>query len=382
MSQVSPQGAAGAERPHAEPRDDDGAGARGAAPSLSTLIIRLALASVGAVVGAGVATALLDRGWLTGPNNFGYVTLLGLLLGYLVSGPLADRWGGGLDRFLRRASRLPPDVVLAAGSGATLALLIAVLLNNVLAAVPGFTWYWSLLIAAVLVVATSWFFVKNRRLFALPRAARTGEGAAVRVAPMPKVVDTSAIIDGRLVDIIESHFIDGDVLVPQFVLAELQRIADADDSLRRKRGRRGLEVLDRLVAQSAVRTEVVKDDPGPGPVDEKLIRMCLDREAALVTTDYNLNRVAALQGVRVLNVNQLANAMKPTFLPGERLSLTVVKEGREAGQGIAYLEDGTMVVVEDAAELVGRTIDVVVTSSLQTNMGRMIFARAAEPAGA
>jgi uncharacterized protein YacL len=380
VSPASPQGAAGAERPRAERRDDDGGGGRAAAPSLSTLIIRLALASVGAVVGAGVAAALLDRGWLTGPNNFGYVTLLGLLLGYLVSGPLADRWGGGLDRFLRRASRLPPDVVLAAGSGATLALLITVLLNNVLAAVPGFTWYWSLLIAAVLVVATSWFFVTNRRLFALPRATRTAETA--HLAPMPKVVDTSAIIDGRLVDIIESHFLDGDVLVPQFVLAELQRIADADDPLRRRRGRRGLEVLDRLVAQSTVRTEVVNDDPGPGPVDEKLIRLCLEREAALVTTDYNLNRVAALQGVRVLNVNQLANAMKPMFLPGERLSLTVVKEGREAGQGISYLEDGTMVVVEDAAELVGRTIDVVVTSSLQTNMGRMIFARAPDAAGA
>ncbi|CAN5649445.1 hypothetical protein BH23DEI1_BH23DEI1_12340 [soil metagenome] len=356
----------------------DAAAGRSGAPSLSTIVILLGLAGAGATIASGVAAALLTRGWLTGPNTFTYVTILGLLLGYLLSAPLADRWGERLDALLRRIGNVPPDVVLAAGTGATLALLVTVLINNVLAAVPGFTWFWSLVIAIVLVSASSAFFVKHRRLFAVDRALRASRDASTTDRPQDKVVDTSAIIDGRIVDVLDANFLDGTIVIPQFVLAELQRIADSDEPLRRKRGRRGLEVLDRLVAQAHVRTEVVTVDPGPGAVDDKLIALCQLRDAALVTTDFNLNRVAALQGVRVLNVNQLANAMRAMFLPGERLSLTVVREGREAGQGLAYLEDGTMVVIEDAAEIVGRTVDVVVTSSLQTNMGRMIFARVAD----
>lgn len=366
------------ERPTRSGAAPDASAGRSGAPSLSTIVIRLGLAGAGATIAAGVAAALLTRGWLTGPNTFTYVTILGLLLGYLLSAPLADRWGERLDALLRRIGNVPPDVVLAAGTGATLALLVTVLINNVLAAVPGFTWFWSLVIAIVLVSASSAFFVKHRRLFAVDRALRASRDASTTDRPQDKVVDTSAIIDGRIVDVLDANFLDGTIVIPQFVLAELQRIADSDEPLRRKRGRRGLEVLDRLVAQAHVRTEVVTVDPGPGAVDDKLIALCQLRDAALVTTDFNLNRVAALQGVRVLNVNQLANAMRAMFLPGERLSLTVVREGREAGQGLAYLEDGTMVVIEDAAEIVGRTVDVVVTSSLQTNMGRMIFARVAD----
>jgi rRNA-processing protein FCF1 len=176
----------------------------------------------------------------------------------------------------------------------------------------------------------------------------------------------------------EANFLEGRLLVPQFVLAELQRVADAEDPLKRRRGRRGLEMLDRLVGESRIPTEVVHDDPEAGTVDDKLVRVCLARQADLVTTDYNLHRVASLQGVRVLNLHQLANVVKAPYLPGERLSLTVAREGREPGQGLAYLEDGTMVVVEDAAHLVGSTVDAVVTSSLQTQMGRMIFARPAD----
>ena len=344
-------------------------------PSLTGLIIRVPLSAVGAVLGLGWGSWWLDLGWLTGPNTLLYMSVLGLLIGYLVSGRIAERWGRHLERLLQRAAAAPPDVVLAAGIGATLALLVTVLLNNVLAGVPGFTWYWSLLIAVVLVTAVSWFFVTNRHYFSVSRVLGANGDDAQAGAAQEKVVDTSAIIDGRLVDVVEANFLDGQLLVPQFVLAELQRIADADDPLRRQRGRRGLEVLDRLVQQAHVPTEVIRDEGDTGAVDERLIQVCLRRRADLVTTDYNLNRVAALQGVRVLNLNQLANALKAAFLPGERLSLTIAKVGREAGQGLAYLEDGTMVVVEDAADMVGRTVDAQVTSSLQTNMGRMLFAR-------
>ncbi len=349
-------------------------GPNGRGPSVSALGIRLTTAAVGAVLGFAWGSWWLDLGWLTGPNTLLYMSVLGLLFGYLISGAIARRFSPRLDRRLARLVDLPPDVVLAAGTGATVALLITVLLNNVLAAVPGFTWYWSLLIAVLLVTASSWFFVVNRHFFSVGRvlgARPSSAWGAVR----DKLVDSSAIIDGRIVDVIEANFLDGRLLVPQFVLHELQRIADAGDPLRRRRGRRGLEVLDRLVQQANVPTELIEEDPGSGSVDERLIRLCLARPADLITTDYNLDRVAALQGVRVLNLNQLAIAVKAAFLPGERLSLTIAKPGREAGQGLAYLEDGTMVVVEDAAELVGHTVESVVTSSLQTNMGRMIFAR-------
>jgi uncharacterized protein YacL len=368
----------GADRPEVR-RDALGDGLSPRAPRPRTspvvgVILRAPIAALGAVLGLYWGRWWLDTGWLTGPNTLLYMSVLGLLVAYLVSGWLADRWGPTLERGLRRVADVPPDVVLAGGTGATVALLITVLLNNLLAEVPGFTWYWSLLIAVLLVIASGWFFVVNRRLFSLGKVLRASAPAETSGA-RDKLVDTSAIIDGRLADVVEARFLDGRLLVPQFVLAELQRIADSDDPLRRKRGRRGLEVLDRLVHQSHLQTEVVRDDPGGGPVDERLVKLCLSRPADLVTTDFNLDRVASLQGVRVLNLHQLANAVKASFLPGERLALTVVKPGREAGQGLAYLEDGTMVVIEDAEALVGRTVSATVTSSLQTNMGRMIFAR-------
>lgn len=337
-------------------------------------LTRILLSAICALLGFLAARFLLERGVLVGPNNLAYLTALGALVGYLVSGRPAQIVAEAWARVQRELTDVEPESVLAAGVGATLALLVTVLLNNVLAPVPGFTWFWSLLIAVILVLSVSWFFVVNREMFpfighsaSAPAPARTGS--------RPKIIDTSAIIDGRVVDVVEAHFLEGAVLVPRFVLGELQYIADAEDPLRRKRGRRGLEMLDRLMHSPHVATEVLDDTPDEGAVDEKLIRLCLERDADMITTDYNLSRVAALQGVRVLNLNQLANAVKAMFLPGERLDLHVVKEGREAGQGLAYLEDGTMVVVEDAGDLVGQTVEAVVTSSLQTNMGRMIFAR-------
>ncbi len=348
-----------------------------ASPSarLGTTIARAVLTLLGGLLGYALALFLIDRGALAGPNNLVYVTVLGVLVAYLASGAPARRAGRLWERSLKGMAQVSPDAILAAGVGATLGLLLTVLLNNVLAEVPGFTWYWSQLIALLLVVSSAGFFVANRRMFPFLRGVQ-GAVEAPEAQVRDKIVDTSAIIDGRIVDVAEANFLDGALVIPHFVLTELQRIADAEDPLRRQRGRRGLEVLDRLVENPSLRTEVVHDDPQSGaPVDDKLVRLCLQRHADLLTTDYNLARVAALQGVRVLNVHQLASAVKVTYMPGERLSLVIVKPGREAGQGLAYLDDGTMVVVEEASELVGRTVVAVVTSSLQTNMGRMIFAR-------
>lgn len=333
---------------------------------------------VGGILGYNAAVLLFNNGLLSGPINLFYLTTLGVLLFYLLSSPLARRWEALWQRLTNRASQIPPQSVLAAGIGVTVALVITVLLNTLLEAVPGFTWYWSLLITLVLVSASSWFFVTYHKQFAVFNllAGRSGATAVAENTKRLKLIDTSAIIDGRIADIVEANFIDGQLLIPRFVLNELQNIADSSDPLRRNRGRRGLEVLDKLVEQQRVGVEVISDDvPDIDEVDEKLIRLCQTKQAALITTDYNLNRVASLQNVRVLNVHQLANVMRATFLPGERLSLPIVKEGREAGQGLAYLDDGTMIVVEDAQDLVGKTVDVVVTSNLQTNMGRMIFAR-------
>ena len=346
------------------------------------LLARGLLSLSGAVAGLVLAQWLTDQEVLSGPINLVYLTLAGLLIGYLVSPPIARRWVLVWQRLSGRVKRIPPDAILAAGVGATVALLITVLLNSVLESIPGFTWYFSLLLALVLVTASSWFFVVNRQLFAgqrLPPPATSSAPTRPSTSTFAKVVDTSAIIDGRIVDVAEANFIDSRLLIPHFVLGELQHIADSDDPLRRKRGRRGLDMLDRLVQGRSVSAEVVNDDFADVPeVDAKLVKLCLERNADLITTDFNLNRVAALQGVKVLNVNQLANAVKASYLPGELLALHIVRAGREPGQGLAYLEDGTMVVVEDSAHLVGNTVQTVVTSNLQTNMGRMIFARMQE----
>lgn len=343
-------------------------------------LTRVAISALLALIGFFIARFLLERGILVGPNNLAYLTALGALVGFLASGRVAEMAADAWRRIRDDLNDVQPEVVLAAGTGATVALLMAVLLNNVLAQVPGFTWYWSLLIAVILILAVSWFFVANRGMFPFGRSEAHVSAPGGRVGPRAKIIDTSAIIDGRVVDVVEANFLEGKVLVPRFVLGELQHIADSEDPLRRKRGRRGLEMLDQLIQSANIETEVLHEVPEEGTeVDEKLIRLCQQLGADMITTDYNLSRVASLQGVTVLNLNQLANAVKAIFLPGERLDLHVVREGRESGQGLAYLEDGTMVVVEDAGDLVGRTVEAVVTSSLQTNMGRMIFAR---PVGA
>jgi uncharacterized protein YacL len=194
-----------------------------------------------------------------------------------------------------------------------------------------------------------------------------------------KIFDTSVIIDGRIADVCEARFLDGTLLIPQFVLRELQLVADSADPLKRQRGRRGLEVLQRIQKMSHLQVEIAEDDfPNVPDVDMKLIELAKRYDAKIITNDFNLNKVASLQGIEVLNVNQLANALKPVVLPGESMRVFILREGKEYNQGVAYLDDGTMVVVDNARRLINRTIDITVTSVHQTTAGKMIFGRVDE----
>ena len=191
-----------------------------------------------------------------------------------------------------------------------------------------------------------------------------------------KILDTSVIIDGRVADVCETGFIDGILLIPQFVLRELQQVADSADSLKRNRGRRGLDILQRIQKMAGIEVQIVeKDFPQIREVDLKLIELAKELEAKIVTNDFNLNKVAQLQDVPVLNINELANSLKPVVLPGEIMKVFILKEGKEYNQGVAYLDDGTMVVVDNARKMIGKTIDTSVTSVLQTTAGKMIFGR-------
>jgi len=199
--------------------------------------------------------------------------------------------------------------------------------------------------------------------------------------PAAKLLDTSVIIDGRVADICEAQFLDGAILIPQFVLRELQLVADAADPLKRQRGRRGLEVLSRLQKMAHLDVRVVEDDfPQIADVDMKLIELAKRAGAKIVTNDFNLNRIATVQGIDILNVNQLAHALKPVVLPGESMRVFVLREGKEYNQGVAYLDDGTMVVIDGARRLINRTVDIIVTSVHQTTAGKMIFGRLDERA--
>jgi uncharacterized protein YacL len=191
-----------------------------------------------------------------------------------------------------------------------------------------------------------------------------------------KILDTSVIIDGRIADIAETGFLDGMLVVPQFVLRELQLVADSADSMKRNRGRRGLDVLQRLQKIATLNVQIVEDDfPHIREVDLKLIELAKMYDCKIVTNDFNLNKVAQLHGVEVLNINELANALKPVVLPGETMRVFILKEGKEYNQGVAYLDDGTMVVVDNAKKMISKTIDISVTSVLQTTAGKMIFGR-------
>ncbi|MDD5713218.1 MAG: PIN domain-containing protein [Smithellaceae bacterium] len=197
-----------------------------------------------------------------------------------------------------------------------------------------------------------------------------------------RILDTSVIIDGRIADICDTGFVEGNLVVPRFVLDELQYIADSSDSLKRSRGRRGLDILNRMQRSNGISIEVVDHDfPKIKGVDSKLVALAKKMNAKIVTNDFNLNKVAELQGIKILNVNELANALKPVVLPGETLTVKIIREGKEPGQGVAYLDDGTVIIVDNAQKYQGENVETTVTSVLQTTAGRMIFSELKGAAG-
>lgn len=283
-----------------------------------------------------------------------------------------------------RLKRAPSPAVLGGAIGGIGGALAALLVSGVVAntseaePVKSFLGYAALLGLGYLGVALG-----ARKLGSVKSGALqnlfTGRADVRGVGADGKLLDTSVLIDGRIAEICEAHFLDGPLLVPQFVLHELQAIADSPDSLRRQRGRRGLEVLQRMQKLQNLEVRIIEDVPGQiGEVDRKLVELALRFQAKIVTNDFNLNKVASVQGVQILNVNLLANALRPAVLPGEGMRVFVLREGKEVNQGVAYLEDGTMVVVDGARRLINKTVDILVTSVHQTPAGKMIFGRVDE----
>lgn len=276
--------------------------------------------------------------------------------------------------------KVPIHIFVAIIGGLVIALLISALMAFPLSMLPGL---WGMLtpIAVTILlclVITSVTVMRARDLFQV-FGISVSERLGGRGRSMPHngqvVVDTSVLIDGRIADISRTGFVPGALIIPRFILNELQHVADSYDSVRRARGRRGLEMLTKLQKESDIPMDISEIDFEDVPdVDAKLVRLAKVLGCAIITNDFNLNRVAELQGVRVLNINELANALKPVVLPGEEMEVRVIQEGKEFGQGIGFLDDGTMVVVEDGRRYINSSIEVVVTRVLQTAAGRMIFA--------
>lgn len=275
-----------------------------------------------------------------------------------------------------RIRQIPARYLVTGLVGLVIGLIISALLALPLSLLPGVLGEILPFVAALIfsTLGVTTIVMREKDILAITRRLTTHEAVAGQDSII--LVDTSVIIDGRIADICATGFIGGTLVVPRFVLNELQHIADSPDVLRRNRGRRGLEILGRLQKDTETTVEISEIDvEGVREVDSKLVKLAREMGCAIMTNDYNLNSVAKLQGVKVLNVNELANAVKVVVLPGEPLSVRIIQEGKEAGQGVGYLDDGTMVVVEDGRRYIDQDIEVLVTRVLQTVAGRMIFAQ-------
>lgn len=341
------------------------------------MAVRLLILLLGLLAGFGIGRLLAALGFGSGvgaATNTAYLTVAGLLLAFLLA-PRLERLAGGLARSATDFfSRLEPRRVAAVTVGLVVALLLSVLIGSVLANAPFYTWYWNALVTAGLAAFFVYFALQNAAAFtglAWTGTPRRRTGA--------KVLDTNVIIDGRITELARAGFLEGEVIVPSFVLRELQFLADHADPQRRVRGKRGLTVLEELRAVTPITVHEWAPPPDAGPaasaVDDQLIHVTRELGAKLVTNDANLSKVARLYGLKVLSIHEAALAMRPKLAAGEILDVTVTKNGQQAGQGVGYLDDGTMIVVEDGQRHKGQTVRVTVVSNVQTSVGRMVFAR-------
>ena len=317
-------------------------------------------------------------------------TVLSYLLGFIACGILGYFLAPFILKYIYRCSeifltvlsKIPTSEIMIGALGLIIALILANLVGQAVSHIPVIGPYLPLILSGVFgIVGVKLAIGKKKDLinFSAPLFNDKKKNAPKTAKTMTctnKILDTSVIIDGRIADICKTHFVEGTLIVPNFVLEELQRIADSSDAMKRNRGRRGLDILQEMQNADYCIVEIINHDYDDlTEVDAKLVRLGQEMGASVLTNDYNLNKVAELQGVRVLNINELANSVKTAVLPGEEMAVNVVKEGKEANQGVAYLNDGTMIVIEGAKNYVGDMLEIIVTSVLQTAAGKMVFAR-------
>jgi len=338
--------------------------------------IRLGAALLGWFFGFFLGASLLEVTVVTPPTNQVYVIFLFAtacaILGWL-GAPYVTILPARIIKDRIRATSAGDLVGAAFGGG--VGLVLALFLAFPLSFLPENAGRFGPIIGAIVLgtIGVAAGTIKRMELGALAREIR--QGRRDRVAGTERaLLDTSVIIDGRVADIVKSGFIRGTLVVPRFILAELQFFADSPDASKRERGRRGLEMLSRMQKEATVHIELLDADPVANGADGKLVALARQLSVPIMTNDYGLNRVAELQGVKVLNINELAHAVKPILLPGEEMSIKIMQDGKEIGQGVGYLDDGTMIVVEGGKQFMGSTVDVTVTRVLQTVAGRMIFA--------
>ncbi len=354
-------------------------------------MIRRVLRFIGTAVGIGLGVYLFIEfapliilaigSPVTVPTTGGYSAIGGALFGlifYFITPLFINFFEAVLAWCDDMLKAVPTQDIVLVVFGLIITLLMGLLLSYPIYRIKVAGMILSPLMTLILVFVGIRFLLNRKEDFTFLTSffSRSGKGASAASNETYKILDTSAIIDGRIVDICKTHFLEGIIVVAGFVLEELRHIADSPDLLKRNRGRRGLDILNKIQKEMDIPVEIYEGDfDDIAEVDSKLVRLAKVINGKIITNDFNLNKVCELQGIAVLNINELANAVKPVVLPGEEMTAQIIKDGKESGQGVAYLDDGTMVVVEGGRRHIGETIEVLVTSVLQTAAGRMIFAK-------